>query len=811
MKNFTTNPNRARTRYQTWTWIAVAASILVCVLIAGLHFKQQESLRSMTEAITTLHLARIELAKGFLYVTLSDDPEAPFSRDEGLVLLRQASTSFEASMNINADMFSESDLAEFKQSLSEFQTKLDEYSASPTPRLETELRIAFHNLESQANQVDGQSHLRLEKLASELNRGFALTLSGAALLLLGVCIMMVFAGQAGEKADAGLQEREQKLVQLLNILPVGVSILDSENKVVFSNPTLQKILHMTDEGISTGVYKKRSYITSDGSPMNADNFASSQAAKTGKPIHAIETGIVTESGETIWTNVSAVPMNFPDWKMVITTTDITERKEADEKLRESEERFRSILDNMIEGCQIIDFDWRYVYVNDTVAGHGHNTREALIGHTMMEKYPGIEETELFSAMRDCMENHVVHHMENKFIYPDGSIGYFELGIQPVKEGVFILSVDVTSRKKMENQLKENERQYRELVQNANSAILRWKSNGDIAFFNEFAASFFGYSPKEVLGKPVSILVPPTDSTGDDLSELVQSIAQNPEQFANVVNENIRKDGSRVWMAWTNKPVYDENGQVMEILAVGSDITGQKQMEEELRRSNAELEQFAYIASHDLQEPLRAVAGMVQLLQKRYEGKLDERADEYIGHAVEAAGRMQALIQALLSYSRVERRNQPIELIDAGECLDAALKNLTVAIRESHAKVTADPMPKVQADPTQLTQIFQNLIGNGIKFQGNEEPQIHISATQLKDTWQFSVRDNGIGIEPQYFERIFLIFQRLHTRREYSGTGIGLALCKKIIERHRGSIWVESHPNEGSTFHFTLPIRSTNHE
>ena len=306
-------------------------------------------------------------------------------------------------------------------------------------------------------------------------------------------------------------------------------------------------------------------------------------------------------------------------------------------------------------------------------------------------------------------------------------------------------------------------------------------------------------------------MPPTDSTGDDLSELVQSIAQNPEQFANVVNENIRKDGSRVWMAWTNKPVYDENGQVMEILAVGSDITAQKQMEEELRRSNAELEQFAYIASHDLQEPLRAVAGMVQLLQKRYEGKLDARADEYIGHAVEAAGRMQALIQALLSYSRVERRNQPIELIDAQECLDAALKNLTVAIRESHATVTADPMPKVHADPTQLTQIFQNLIGNGIKFQGNEEPQIHISAIQLKDVWQFSVRDNGIGIEPQYFERIFQIFQRLHTRREYSGTGIGLALCKKIIERHRGSIWVESRPDEGSTFHFTLPIRSTNHE
>jgi light-regulated signal transduction histidine kinase (bacteriophytochrome) len=238
-----------------------------------------------------------------------------------------------------------------------------------------------------------------------------------------------------------------------------------------------------------------------------------------------------------------------------------------------------------------------------------------------------------------------------------------------------------------------------------------------------------------------------------------------------------------------------------------DVTERKRMEDELRRSNAELEQFAYIASHDLQEPLRTIAGMVQLLQKRYQGQLDERADEYIGHTVESASRMQALIRDLLAYSRVDRKNQPIAPVSAQDCLQSALKNLRVAIEESHATITADDLPTVHADPTQLTQLFQNLIGNSLKFHSAEPPQVHITATQLPDAWQFAVRDNGIGIEPQYFERIFLVFQRLHTRRQYQGTGIGLALCKKIIERHGGSIWLESKPGQGSIFYFTLPLRS----
>jgi light-regulated signal transduction histidine kinase (bacteriophytochrome) len=224
----------------------------------------------------------------------------------------------------------------------------------------------------------------------------------------------------------------------------------------------------------------------------------------------------------------------------------------------------------------------------------------------------------------------------------------------------------------------------------------------------------------------------------------------------------------------------------------------------LKRSNAELEQFAYVASHDLQEPLRGIAGFAQLIQHRYQGQLDSRADEYITHIVDGTQRMQTLINDLLAYSRIGRRGEPIQVIEAEAALQASLENLNLAIQEYGASITSEGLPTVQADPTQLIQLFQNLIGNALKFRAERTPHIHIGATAAGDFWQFSVHDNGIGIEPQYFERIFQVFQRLHTRREYKGTGIGLAICKKIVERNGGRIWVESEVGQGTTFYFTLP-------
>ncbi|MHB1555901.1 MAG: sensor histidine kinase [Isosphaeraceae bacterium] len=232
----------------------------------------------------------------------------------------------------------------------------------------------------------------------------------------------------------------------------------------------------------------------------------------------------------------------------------------------------------------------------------------------------------------------------------------------------------------------------------------------------------------------------------------------------------------------------------------------RQAAERLARSNRDLEQFAHVASHDLQEPLRAVSGCVQVLRKRYQGKLDERADELIDSTVDGARRMGALINDLLEYARAGGRDRDFGPTDCNAALDQALANLELALRESEAVVTRDRLPTAQTDETQLTRLFQNLIGNAVKFRGPAPPRVHVAARRADGCWSFSVADNGIGFAPEYAERIFTIFQRLHTRGEYPGTGVGLAICKKIIERHGGRIWVESQPGMGSTFHFTIPDR-----
>ena len=249
--------------------------------------------------------------------------------------------------------------------------------------------------------------------------------------------------------------------------------------------------------------------------------------------------------------------------------------------------------------------------------------------------------------------------------------------------------------------------------------------------------------------------------------------------------------------------------------IANDITERKRAEEkanqllaELDRSNKELEQFAYVASHDLQEPLRMVSSYTQLLSRRYKGQLDANADEFIAFAVDGATRMQTLINDLLAYSRVGTRGKEFEPTDCEAVFELALANLKAAIEESSAVVTRGPLPTVMADKMQFGQLLQNLIGNAVKYRGTEPPRVHVAAEQKENDWLFSIRDNGIGIDPQYAERIFVIFQRLHTREEYSGTGIGLAICKKIVERHGGRIWVESQLGSGATFSFTIPAGDT---
>ncbi|NQU41768.1 PAS domain-containing protein, partial [bacterium] len=271
------------------------------------------------------------------------------------------------------------------------------------------------------------------------------------------------------------------------------------------------------------------------------------------------------------------------------------------------------------------------------------------------------------------------------------------------------------------------------------------------------------------------------------------------------------NGRVTWVSTTKVPFRDREGRVIGTFGISRDVTAHRAMEvalkqrtEELARSNAELEQFANIISHDLNEPLRTVTGFLQLLAKRYHGQLTHEADEFIDFAVQGGRRMRNLLNDLLMYSRVTTKAQPFEPTEAKSILDQARANLEVAIQQARAEITHDPLPRIMGDETQLIQLFQNLFANAIKFHGAKDPEVRVSARETPEGWEFQVRDNGIGIDPENFERIFQIFQRVSGDETISGTGIGLAVCDKIVKRHGGRIWVESEPDKGSTFHFTLP-------
>jgi len=284
------------------------------------------------------------------------------------------------------------------------------------------------------------------------------------------------------------------------------------------------------------------------------------------------------------------------------------------------------------------------------------------------------------------------------------------------------------------------------------------------------------------------LVVPILTQGDLWGLLIAHQCSGPRQWTTFEIELLQQLGNQVAIALTQAQLFEQ----------------ETQQRQELARSNEELQQFAYIASHDLQEPLRMVTSYLQILERRYQGRLDPDADDFIQFAVDGALRMRTLINDLLTYSRVGTRGQAFELTSCRLAVDNAIANLQLAIEESGAVVTYGDLPQLRADPTQLTQLFQNLISNAVKFRSEAPCRVTIEASQKADAWLFAVQDNGVGLDPQYAERIFVIFQRLNNRLDYPGTGIGLAVCKKIVERHGGNIWVQSEPGQGATFYFTLP-------
>ena len=358
------------------------------------------------------------------------------------------------------------------------------------------------------------------------------------------------------------------------------------------------------------------------------------------------------------------------------------------------------------------------------------------------------------------------------------------------------------------ELEEEWRKHKTLSDRANHGVAVVDLDGNLDYINDYFARIHGYTAEELQGKNLRLFH--TEEQMPRVNALNRQVKETGSYNAEEV-WHVHRDGRVFPMLMNGVLIRDNHGEPLHIAATATDISDLKEAEgrladtaAQLRRSNEDLQQFAYVASHDLKEPLRMVSSFLQLLQQRCGGSLDAEGEEYISFAVDGARRMKQLIDDLLAYSRVSTHGEEAESVDCEVLLERALGNLRFAIRDSGAVVTHDPLPRLEVDPSQFTQLFQNLVGNGIKFRGEAEPAIHVGAAHEDSGWRFSVTDNGIGFAPRHLQRIFDIFQRLHKREDYPGTGIGLAVSKKIVQRHGGQIWAESTPGEGATFYFTVP-------
>jgi PAS domain S-box-containing protein len=459
-----------------------------------------------------------------------------------------------------------------------------------------------------------------------------------------------------------------------------------------------------------------------------------------------------------------------------------------------------------------------VLLNAQAEKHFGYRRDELIGQEVTNIIPeGFAERLIADGTRTAAEalaQQIGTGIELNGRRKDGSEFPIEIMLSPLDsaEGILVTAAirDITVRKDAEKHLAQMEGRYRGLLEAAPDGMVVVNQRGEIVLLNAQSEKQFGYLRNELIGRKVKSIIPEgfaerliADGTRTAAEALAQHIGTGIEL------NGLRKDGSEFPIEIMLSPLESAEGIL--VTAAIRDVTTRKEAEanlvqnvKELNRSNEELEQFAYVASHDLQEPLRMVASYTQILSRRYKGKLDSDADEFIAFAVDGANRMQRLIQDLLTFSRVGKKGQDLLDISSDDALQQAILNLRGAIEDSGALVTHGPMPEVRANEIQLTQLFQNLVGNAIKYQGPGIPHIHISAAKNgAPRWAFSVKDDGLGIDPQFFERIFGMFQRLHKRDEFAGTGMGLAICRKIVERHGGFISVESTPGEGSTFHFTL--------
>jgi PAS domain S-box-containing protein len=659
---------------------------------------------------------------------------------------------------------------------------------------------------------------------------------------------------ARKRAEDALRESESKFKRLYDSNIIGVIYWDTAGNIIQANGEFLRIVGYTEDDVLSGRARWK-----DMTPLEyayLDEKAIKEMTETG--ISApFEKEYIRKDGRRVPIRLNAAFLKGERDIGICFIQDITERKRAEEALQEAKDNLeRRVMERTRElarSKQLLDETGRLarvggweidlksnvlswtdmVYQIHEVDKEYQPAVETGIGFYAPEAVPVISEA-VRRAIEDGqsfdVELPLISAKNNKLWVRTAGEAYRENGKIVKIGGVF---QDITARKLAEIEARKKSEQLQllsaelEIIIDSIPGLVFYKdTNNRLIRVNKYMSDAY-HMPKERL----------EGTNLNDLHTREQARAYYEDDLQVIRSRRSKLNIDEVWetetgIRWVNTskiPHVDETGEVVGVIGVSMDVTERKLAEEELKkhrehleelvkerteklaaavenleRSNKELEQFAYVASHDLQEPLRMVSSYTQLLAQRYENQLDDKAKKYIQYAVDGAIRMQRLINDLLSYSRVGTRGKPFEATDIHACLGEAVKNLQAAIEENQAMISNDDLPTLRADASQIVMLFQNLLGNAIKFRGASPPRVHVSARERGPEWLFSISDNGIGIDPQYKDRLFVIFQRLHTRQEYPGTGIGLALSKRILERHGGKIWFESEPGKGATFFFTFP-------
>ncbi len=502
--------------------------------------------------------------------------------------------------------------------------------------------------------------------------------------------------------DITEKKRTSENFQLvLESSPIAILLVNKEGKITYSNKQTETLFqYLPGEliGKSLEILIPEKYSKSH-QKHHKDFFLNPKPRIIGKRTDLYG---LSKNGNEIALEIGLNPINSEGgFSVLVTMQDITERIRSQEELSKAEKRYRTTLDYMMEGFQIISNDFRYLYINNAAAAQGRKTKDELIGNTMMEIYPGIEKSEMFAKLESCLKNHLHLTMENEFIYENGDREWFLLNMEPIPEGILILSKDITREKQTEDELKS----YRE-----------------------------------------------------NLEELV--------------------------------------------------IKRTSQLDE----ANKELESFSYSVSHDLRAPLRHITGFVQILQKNISSLLDDKNQKYFSYIIESTKRMGMLIDDLLSFSRMAQSEMNLSKLNLNNIIKETILDLKDEINERNITWKISNMPEVLGDPSMLKQAYLNLISNAVKYTSHiDEPVIEIGVEAKQNEYIFSIKDNGAGFDPKYIDKLFGVFQRLHSSAEFEGTGIGLANVKRIINRHGGRVWANGQVNQGATFYFTLNMMRENHE